>query len=147
MKTRTDFIGREIIIKAPRERVWESVRHPDGMAKWFFNSWRGEWEVGKTVWFYFDGYGEIPAIPTEISDERVSFAWTRYSEETADPTLDDFALRVTFEVFDHAEGTLLKVLETGYNNMSEDDYAKEFPDHEEGWTMELGELVASVETQ
>jgi len=145
MKTRTDFIGRDIVIKAPRERVWESVKNPDGMAKWFFNSWRGDWKVGGLVWFHFDGYGDVPAIPTEISDTKVTFAWSRYDENTMEPTLDDLALRVTFEAEPHPEGTLLKVLETGYDNMTEADYEKEFPDHEQGWTSELAELVALVE--
>lgn len=145
MKTRTNFIGRDIVIKAPRERVWKAIQDPDTMAKWFFNSWRGDWKVGGLVWFHFDGYGDVPAIPTEISDERVSFAWTRYSEEVMEPTLDDFALRVTFEAVPHPDGTLLKVMETGYDNLSDEDFPKDFADHEQGWTSELAELVALVE--
>ena len=146
MKTRTNFISRDIVIKAPRERVIKAIVDPDTMAKWFFQGWRGDWKVGGLVWFNFEGYGEVPAILTTLEPEKLVFRWSRLDPECASPTLDDLALDVSFEAENHPEGTLLKVLESGYERLSDADYATDFPDHEQGWTSELAELVTLVET-
>ncbi len=146
MVTRNNSIARELVIKAPRDRVWKAIVDPDTMAKWFFNGWRGDWKVGSLVWFLFEGYGEVPAILTHLGGDRLSFRWNRLDPTTENPNLDDLALDVTFEAENHPDGTLLKVHESGYERLSDADYANDYPDHEQGWTSELAELVAWAES-
>ncbi len=46
-----------------------------------------------------------------------------------------------------ADGTTLTMVESGFAQVSDDGHKKAYSDNTEGWTHELGELVAYLDAQ
>jgi uncharacterized protein YndB with AHSA1/START domain len=67
------------------------------------------------------------------------FTWQLHELPEDDPR----RTYVEFTLEPAGDGTLLRVVETGFAQLPEDLYRKAFDGHTEGWTRELGELAAT----
>lgn len=139
-------VRRTIRIAAPRDRVWTAVTDPAHISRWFGRTELDGTGAGAVGSMTFETRGAIPLRVEEYDAPRlVSYAWSNDDAlETLPDTVDDeHATVFTFTLEDDGDGTLLTVVETGFDRTS--DPAFTMASHVEGWTSELDKLVALLE--
>ena len=137
-------VRRSIRINAPREKVWRTVTEPDLISQWFGQialAGTGVGAHGTITW------PDQPAVPirVEAADPPYSVSYRWCNEGGALPaTVDDERSTVfTFTLDETPDGTLLTVVETGFDRTR--DPAGNMASHREGWDGELDKLVALFE--
>lgn len=142
-------IDKEIELKAPVSRVWRAITDHQQFGEWFKVNIEAPFEAGKvSVWkFTHPGYENLrtEAVVKEIKPESYfSYTWhpfaidpkVDYSHEA--PTLVEFRLEPT------AAGTLLKISESGFENVPEHRRAEAFKMDEGGWTSQIKNIANYV---
>ncbi len=145
MNASTDRIEKQIILKAPRSRVWQALTTAEQFGNWFGVDLQGKiFAVGKQVKgpnVSCDGESKgtfWDALIERIDPEQFfAYRWHPYS---ADPTIDlsnEPRTLVEFELKDTADGTLLHVVESGFDRIDVNRRAEAFPMHINGWEYQL----------
>jgi uncharacterized protein YndB with AHSA1/START domain len=119
--------------------VWRAITDADELARWFPQ--RAEWDLrpGGTGTFSWDGYGSFP-IRVETVDPPRYLAWRWGEEAETDPDATDSATLVEWWLDARDDGgTTLRLRESGFRTSTHRD------GNAEGWTEELGELVALLD--
>jgi uncharacterized protein YndB with AHSA1/START domain len=137
-----DRIERTLQIAHPPGRVWTALTTAEGLGAWFGNeasidlrpggSARMSWTSGDTADMRIERVEE----PTVFG-----FTWRIYGLPADDPrrTYVEFTLEPV------SGGTRLTVVESGFAQLPDDVHSKAFDGNTEGWTNELGELVAYLD--
>jgi uncharacterized protein YndB with AHSA1/START domain len=144
--TSTDRIEKQIVLDAPRSRVWRALTDVRQFNQWFgVNLERpftaGEMTSGRIT---IRGYDHIlmEAWVEKIEPEHhFSFRWHPGS---ADPSVDYSKEPTTLVVFtleDEDEGTKLTIIETGFDALPESRRAKALAGNESGWTGQARNLA------
>jgi uncharacterized protein YndB with AHSA1/START domain len=142
MTTTADRIEKQIVIKAPRSRVWRALTDPKEFGAWFGVDLSGEFKVGEKS----SGQITIPGythVRWEATIERMqapslfSYRWHPHAVEkgvdySAEPTT-----LVTFELEERPEGTLLRVVESGFDHIPIARRADAHRSNTEGWTIQV----------
>ncbi len=138
----SDTIEREITIDAPLERVWELVTRPEHVGTWFGDAGAEiDLRPGGAIKVRWKDYGEIDGEVDRVEPPTL-FSW-HWRQADAGSTLVEFTLSPT------AEGTVLRVVESGFDSLAatvEERRAK-FDSHTEGWGIELGHLADRARVQ
>lgn len=145
-------VRRTVTIAAPIEKVWAAVTQPEHLVRWFGQrAVLPELAVGARGMLGFDGYGDYPLRIEELDPPHaVAYRWS--NDDTTAPADPDASDDVVFErstVFRFTletipGGTTLTVVETGFGDLSDPTAA--MASNREGWTAEIDELVAYVES-
>ena len=139
-------IDRTITIKAPPERVYQALTTVAELSKWFQTTVEGEIAVGNEVWMSSHGQ-RFRVVFVEMSPPR-RFVW-RWHPGRVDPAVDyskEPRTTVTFTLEPNADGTLLRVSETGFDEISLARRASVYEDNTGGWTEVTQWLRDYVET-
>ena len=140
----TDRIEEQVLLHAPRARVWQALTNPDELGAWFGANLAGATiapgahVVGRVT---IPGYEHVPfdIVIAEMAPER-RFAW-RWHPSAIDPAADYSAeprTLVTFTLEDApGGGTLLRVVETGFAALPADRRASAFAGNSSGWRGQL----------
>jgi uncharacterized protein YndB with AHSA1/START domain len=138
---RTDEILREIVLPASIERVWDAVTDPREVSKWFGDITEIDLRPGGTAKFGWSEYGDaFEAVVVEVDKpHKFSYRWvfqpnTPYDESTAR------LVEMTLETVE--SGTRLTLAESGFLQLSGDEYQKAIDANSGGWESELADLVA-----
>ena len=70
MTTQTMDIRQEIVLKAPRETVWNALATPEGWTGWFSEEVQGSFQVGETLTLGFGKYGTCWAKVVERKERE-----------------------------------------------------------------------------
>ncbi|HEX2285076.1 MAG TPA: SRPBCC family protein [Mycobacterium sp.] len=145
----TDRIEKQVLLKAPLDRVWRAISDADEFGQWFGVRFDGPFVAGASV------RGEI--TPTTVDEDvaksqepyagqsdtwqivaiephrRLAFRWHPYPVEpgvdySAEPTT-----LVEFTLDDTADGVLLRIVESGFDAIPEDRRQSAFEGNSEGW--------------
>src|SRR5689334_8949269 len=137
-----DRIERTLQLAQPPERVWQALTTPEGLGTWFGNSAEVDLRVGGLVKLAWSG-GESATLTIErIEEPRVfGYTWSVYGLPGDDPR----RTYVEFTLEPAGAGTTLTMVESGFAQLADDEYKKAFPGNDNGWTNELGELVAYLD--
>jgi uncharacterized protein YndB with AHSA1/START domain len=142
-----DRIEREVVVAAPRERVWEIITQAEHVGKWFGDSGAEvDLRPGGTIVLRWEKYGTVYAMIDKIDEPNYfSYRWTPGTPD-AKPDNENSTL-VEFTLTPQGGETRLRVVETGFSNllMNESERAEQFSDNTEGWAKELRELQQYVE--
>jgi uncharacterized protein YndB with AHSA1/START domain len=139
----TFSVRRTIRISAPVDRVWEAVTAPEHISRWFGRAALAGSGVGALGTLTWDDRGSIPFRIEALEAPRlITYRWSNDDALGAIPdSLDEEHSTVfTFTLDPIDGGTLLTVVETGFENTS--DAAANLEAHRQGWNSELDELVA-----
>jgi uncharacterized protein YndB with AHSA1/START domain len=148
MSSSIDRIEKQILLRAPPARVWQALTDARQFGEWFKVKLESDFAVGKRVTgkMTYPGYEGWPFAATVESMERealFSFRWSPGADPVDDPsaptTLVEFRLRPT------AEGTLLTVVESGFDRIPADKRAEVFRGNEEGWAIQTQNIKTYVE--
>jgi uncharacterized protein YndB with AHSA1/START domain len=148
----TDRIEREIFLKAPRTKVWRALSNAQEFGKWFGMALEGQsFEPGKTVLGTITEAGcghkdlTLEMVIDKIEPEQLlSYRWHPYCVDPAvDYTKEPMTL-VTFELSDADGGTLLKVVESGFDALPAERVAEAYRMNNAGWDGQLKNIEKYV---
>ena len=136
-----DRIERTVTLtRAPRE-VWQALTTADGLSAWFGERASIDLRPGGAATMTFAGGMTVDMLVERVEEPTV-FA---YTWRLPDLPEDDPRLRyVEFTLEPNGEGTLLRVVETGFAQLPMDTRRKTYDSHSEGWSRELAELAEHV---
>ena len=146
----TDRIEKQIVLKAPRERVWRAISDSARFGTWFGVAFEGpfvegEWLIGSITPTKVDpevaklqeparGFKFSVLVERIQPMERFAFRWHPFAIEKDKDYSEEPMTLVTFELGDADEGTLLKITETGFDQLPTERRAKAFQANDGGWT-------------
>ncbi len=136
-------VSRTVVIAAPLSKVWRAITDPEHIAKWAgSHASISALEVGGAGTWIFEGYGTVPLVIEEVDPpQSIAYRWGNLTSPDIDPvasTVFRFALAPV------EGGTELTVVETGFQNL--EDPPARMEDNRGGWTSEIDELIAYLES-
>jgi uncharacterized protein YndB with AHSA1/START domain len=145
----SDRIEKEVLLRAPLERVWRAISNADEFGRWFGVRFDGPFVPGAAV------TGVI--TPTTVDDEvaraqephagkadtweivavepqrRLAFRWHPYAVESGTDYSQEPTTLVEFTLDESADGVLLRIVESGFDAIPADRRASAFEANSEGW--------------
>jgi uncharacterized protein YndB with AHSA1/START domain len=145
MPSTTDRIEREIHLRAPRSRVWRAISDPREFGAWFGVKLEGAFAPGAHVTGKMTNkdYSHLTmAIWIEkVEPERLlSYRWHPFA---IDPGVDyskEPKTLVELTLSEADGGTLLKIVETGFDAVPLARRAKAFEMNTHGWEMQSRQI-------
>jgi uncharacterized protein YndB with AHSA1/START domain len=153
----TDRIEKEVVLRAPRARVWRALVDAAEFGQWFGVRFEGPFAPGARVRGVVKATTADPGVaatqkkheglPFEIVVEQIvperlfSFRW---HPNATDPTTDYSGEPTTLIVFtleDTADGVRLTVVESGFDRIPLARRAQAYKSNDGGWTMVM-QLIA-----
>lgn len=167
----SDRIEKQVTLRAPVSRVWRAIADAQEFGRWFGVKLAGDFVEGKIVTGIFDeGLNEsaivdyqkklgLPPSKVKMPDkntvfctvERVepehylSFRWIPYGVDAdIDPQNEPTTL-VEFRLEKVADGTLLTIVESGFDRVPAHRRERAFRMNEGGWTAQAENMKKYVE--
>lgn len=141
-------VRRAIRISAPVEKVWRAIAEPAQVSRWFGTLELDGAGAGTSGTMTF-GPDDVIPLRVESADEprRLVYRWSNDDALGRRPSaLDEqTSTLVEFTLDPIGEGTLLTVVESGFERTSDAAANMEF--HRTGWDEELDKLVALLEAE
>jgi len=153
MNANTDRIQKQVVLKAPRERVWGALSEAEQFGTWFGVRFDGPFVEGERL------TGKI--TPTRVDEEvaamqapyegtpfewiveriepmqRIVFRWHPFGiDKSIDYSQEPMTL-IMFELHDAADGILLTVTESGFDKLPPERRAKALAANEGSWTHQM----------
>ena len=150
MNQSTDRIEREILLKAPRARVWRALSNAEEFGGWFGVALEGKtFAAGKRVQgnITHPGYEHLvfDVVIERMEPERsLSFRWHPYP---IDPSVDyskEPTTLVEFELKEVEGGTLLRVVESGFDRIPPSRRVEAFRMNSGGWDAQMKNIEKHV---
>lgn len=147
-----DRIEKKILLQAPRERVWRAVSDATQFGAWFGVAFDAPFSEGARLG------GRI--VPTTVDAEvaalqkpyegktfeflvdrvepvrRISFRWHPFAVEAGIDYSQEPTTLIVFELEEVEGGTLLKISESGFDQIPLERRAKAFAANDGGWTLQ-----------
>ncbi|WP_330214013.1 SRPBCC family protein [Pseudomonas sp. Z18(2022)] len=139
-------IKRKVLLNAPRQRVWEALTDAEQFGNWFGIALKGkQFSPGRAIEapITYPGYEHVvwkAKIEHLEPQARFSFSWHPYAVDsdvdydTETPTLVEFTLE------DHAEGILLRVVESGFDGIPDARRQKAYKKNSRGWDDQMNNI-------
>lgn len=142
-----DRIERTVELAHRPEVVWDALSTAEGLRSWLGDRAAIDLRPGGSAEVVWTDDGTPAGTTAEIRVERVEaprvlgFTWRVDGVARDDPrrTYVEFTLEPT------ATGTRLHLVESGFAQLTDTDHERGHASHAEGWTHELGELVAYLD--
>jgi uncharacterized protein YndB with AHSA1/START domain len=146
----TDRIEKTIELKAPVSRVWRALTDHHEFGKWFRVRLEHPFVPGQVSrgQVTYPGYEHLrwEAVVQKMEPERLfSFTWHPYAidpnrDYSSEPrTLVEFTLQKT------ASGTLLHIVESGFDKIPSERRLEAFRMNDGGWSAQITNIARHVE--
>jgi uncharacterized protein YndB with AHSA1/START domain len=148
--TATDRIERSILLKAPRPRVWRALSNPEEFGRWFGVVLKGTtFAAGQRVrgQVTYPGYEHLvwDVLIERVEPERL-LSW-RWHPAAVEPSVDysnEPTTLVVFELEDVEGGTLLTVVESGFDSVPPSRRLDAFRMNSGGWDIQMQNIERHV---
>jgi len=145
----TDCIAKEIHLRAPQARVWKALTDAQEFGTWFGMSLEGAFVPGQSVLgrITFPGYEHIRLelrVESLEPETRFSYRWHPYPMDLKRDYAKEPMTLVEFRLEGVDGGTLLKVVESGFDQLPADRRDEAFRMNDGGWTQQLGRIERHV---
>ncbi|NII09689.1 SRPBCC family protein [Oleiagrimonas sp. C23AA] len=157
----TDHIERQILLKAPRERVWRALTDPAQFGAWFGMAFDGPFIAGQPV----SGRIEPTQVDAEVAKmqekfrgtpitlliERIepmrlfSYRWHPYAVDTTVDYSDEPTTLVSFELEEAYDGTLLRLTESGFDALPAARRENALRANRGGWKKQISNIQRYVD--
>ena len=148
--TTTDRIEREIHLKAPVAKVWRAISNAEEFGNWFGAALKGKtFTPGASVQGQITGCGGDEML-LDLAIQRIepetllSFRWHPYAEDSAADRSQEPTTLVEFHLAPADGGTLLKVIESGFDGLPLSRRLEAFGKHTDGWNRQLQNIEKYV---
>jgi uncharacterized protein YndB with AHSA1/START domain len=140
--TMTDRIERVIHVRSPRARVWRALTDSNQFGTWFQAEFQGPFQAGEWVHgrITYPGYEhlEFDLLVERMDAERVfAFRWHPNAIEPGVDYKTEPTTLVTFTLEEKDEGTLLRLVESGFDSIPLARRAEALKSNESGWTEQM----------
>lgn len=152
----TDRIEKEVLLRAPLDRVWRAISDADEFGRWFGIRFDGPFvagtsvsgvitptEVDETVAAMqepYRGQADTWQIVAVEAPHRLAFRWHPYAVEPDADYSGEPTTLVEFNLTEVADGVLLRIVESGFDAIPAERRASAFEANSEGWAHQT-ELV------
>ncbi|HEX2033600.1 MAG TPA: SRPBCC family protein [Chloroflexota bacterium] len=147
----TDRIEKQVLLRAPRERVWRALTDAEQFGAWFGVAFDrgatfapGARVQGKVT---HEGYEHLTwDVTIERMEPQRLFSW-HWHPHPIDPQRDYEAeptTQVVFELEEVAGGTRLTVTESGFDTIPLERRAEAYRGNEEGWEWQMESIARYV---
>ena len=142
----TDRIEREILIQAPRERIWQLLTEAEHISRWFGDSTEVDLRPGGQMVFTWTQYGSHHARVERV--EPPAFFSYRWARQPGEYPAEGNSTLVEFTLTESGSGTVLRVVETGFATLKVTEHEKDtaVTENTQGWRNELAELQQYADT-
>jgi uncharacterized protein YndB with AHSA1/START domain len=138
----SDRIEKSVLIPAPRTRVWSALTDAEQFSAWFGVKMKGPFAAGAHLrgQITHPGYEHVPfEITIERMEPEQLFSW-RWHPHAIDPKIDyspEPTTLVVFELADAPEGTLLTVVESGFEGIPLSRRLEAYRGNDRGWAIQM----------
>jgi uncharacterized protein YndB with AHSA1/START domain len=137
-----DRIEKTIELNAPVSRVWRALTDHREFGTWFRCELDGPFVPGRVSRgrVTYPGYEHLrwEAVVQKMEPERLfSFTWHPYAVDPSQDYSGETPTLVTFTLEKTAAGTLLRVVESGFDNIPSGRRVEAFRMNERGWGMQM----------
>jgi uncharacterized protein YndB with AHSA1/START domain len=152
MNASTDRIERKILLKAPRSRVWRALANAEEFGGWFGVSLKGQaFAAGRHArgQITHPGYEHLvfDVLVERIEPERLLAL--RWHPAAIDPAVDyskEPTTLVEFELTEVEGGTLLTLVESGFDKIPPERRLEAFRMNSGGWDEQMKNIEKHVAT-
>jgi uncharacterized protein YndB with AHSA1/START domain len=146
----TDRIEKTIELKAPISRVWRALTDHREFSVWFRVRLDGPFVPGQVSrgQITYPGYEHVrwEAVVQEIEPERLfSFTWHPYAVDPKQDYSDEASTLVEFTLQSSPTGTLLRVVESGFDKLPSRRRLEAFRMNDSGWSQQVQNIAGHVE--
>jgi uncharacterized protein YndB with AHSA1/START domain len=146
IETITDRIEKEIVVRAPRSRVWRALSDAKEFGAWFRAEMKDAFSPGAPARgrILHPGYEHLTF---EIQVERIepehlfSYRWHPYAVDPKHDYSSEPTTLVTFELSEVPEGTRVKVIESGFDRIPLERRAEAFRMNSGGWEAQMQNIA------
>jgi uncharacterized protein YndB with AHSA1/START domain len=148
----TDRIEKTIDLKAPVSRVWRALTDHHEFGKWFRVRLEHPFVPGQVSrgQITYPGYEHLrwEAVVQKMEPERLfSFTWHPYAVDPKQDYSGEPLTLVEFILERTATGTLLRIVESGFDKLPSTRRDEAFRMNEEGWSIQLGNIAQHVQQE
>lgn len=145
----TDRIEKQILLRAPQSRVWRALTDAGEFGAWFRVRLEGAFAAGQRIrgQITHPGYEHIVM---EVDVERMeaerlfSFRWHPYAIDPAADYSGEPSTLVEFRLEAVEEGTLLRLVESGFDRLPPHRREEAFRMNDGGWTQQMQNIERHV---
>lgn len=147
--TQTDRIEKEITLRAPRARVWQALTDSQQFGEWFGMAFDAPFTPGAQL----QGRFTIPGKETVTIDFQIgritpesyfSYRWHPFAMDPAIDYSQEPTTLIEFRLEEIEGGTLLKVVESGFDALPFERRELAFSKNNAGWVSQLKKLDGYV---
>ena len=150
MNTSTDRIERKILLRAPRSRVWHALSNAEEFGDWFGVALKGKTlTAGKRLQgqVTHPGYEHLlfDVLIERVEPQRL-LSW-RWHPAAIEPSVDYSQEPTTLVVFELEEvegGTLLRIVESGFDDVPPARRMEAFRMNSGGWDQQIKNMEKHV---
>lgn len=145
----TNEIRKQLQIKAPPSRVWRAITDSEQFGAWFHVKLEGPFVVGRPTsgQITYKGWEHVrfTLVTDAIEPEtRFAYLWHPYAVDMAKDYSSEPMTRVEFLLEPRDGGTLVTVVESGFDRLPPERIAEAFRMNERGWAEQLDNIQAYV---
>jgi uncharacterized protein YndB with AHSA1/START domain len=145
----TDRIEKEVILRAPRSKVWRALTDSKEFGKWFGADMTGRFAPGAPARgrITHPGYEHLTfevQVERMESEHLFSFRWHPYAVDPKKDYSTEPTTLVVFELEEIPEGTRLKVTESGFDQIPAVRRAEAFRMNSQGWAAQMENVAKYV---
>lgn len=150
MSSSTDRIERQILLKAPRSRVWRALSNAKEFGDWFGVAFKGtSFVAGQAVQgqITYPGYEHVTfnVMVEQIVPERLlSMRWHPYAINPAIDYSHEPTTLIMFELKELEGGTLLTLVESGFDRIPAARRQEAFRMNSSGWDEQMVNIEKHV---
>jgi uncharacterized protein YndB with AHSA1/START domain len=151
MTSHTDRIDRQVVLRCPRSRVWKALTTAEEFGRWFGVNLAGKnFIAGQQVQGHitYPGYEHIlwDVHIERVEPERLfSWRWHPYAVDAGVDYSKEPTTLVVFELQDVAGGTLLTVVESGFDAVPIGRRMEAFRMNTSGWDEQMSNIAKYVD--
>lgn len=145
----TDRIEKEVLLRAPRSRVWAAVGDAAEFGAWFRCRFEGPFEAGRELrgtitepeW---DGTPFVIFVERVEPERHLSFRWHAADVDLEGDYSDAPTTLVSFDLEDAPGGTRLRIVESGFDALRGDVGSAARERNDGGWSIQADRIAEYV---
>lgn len=145
----SDRIVKEVLLRAPRERVWAAIGDADEFGAWFRCRFEGPFEPGTELrgtitepdW---DGTPFVVFVERVEPGHHLSFRWHAAGVDPEGDYAHGATTLVSFDLEDAEGGTLLRIVESGFDVLPGDVGPGARERNDKGWSIQAERIAEHV---
>lgn len=148
-KTSTDRIEKQVVLRAPRSRVWRAITNAEEFGTWFRMTLDGAFAEGATLRGRVTSPGyehlTVDMLVERIEHERYfSYRWHPYPIDPKTDYSTEPTTLVEFTLEETDGGTTLTIVESGFDRIPLARRAEAFRMNDQGWAGQIKNLERYV---